>query len=540
MRIKIFFAVIFLLLSNAYAVIPVNDFALIPIPVKLVAKEGEFVINSKTTYYIDNQEENGVLLVNQLHQLFAGLSISEPSFSENKKNSIVFLKDSAIQHDEGYNIVVSSKQIEVKYKTLQGAFYAVQTLKQLTPLDGQRKAIVPACKIEDYPQLDYRGYMLDVSRHFFPIEYLKKTIDALAFYKINVFHLHLTDDQGWRVEIKKYPRLTEIGAWRPETQNGHRTDIPLTFDGIKHGGYYTQEELKDLVQYAGKRFIRIIPEIDIPGHSQALLAAYPEFGCVEDTTYTVSSVWGIHDNILCPKEQTFSFLEDIFNEVITIFPDKYIHIGGDEVVKKRWKESAFCQQLIKEKKLVDEEGLQKYFISRIEKFLKTKGKAIIGWDEILEGSPSDSMTTIMSWRGEKGGIKGAQGGYNVIMTPNQYMYFNYYNTKFKAAKEPLANTAVLSLKKVYNYNPFPDQLNGLEKKRIIGLQASLWTEYCKTEQQADALTFPRLCAMAEVAWTPSDMRKYNYNSFYQRLLVNIKHLDLMGMNYSKLFLKYDE
>lgn len=538
MRIKIFFAVIFLLLSNTYAVIPVNDFALIPIPVKLVAKEGEFVLNSKTTYYIDNQEKNRNVIINQLHQLFAGLSIGEPLFSENKKNSIVFLKDPNIQHNEGYGMVVSSKQIEVKYKTLQGAFYAVQTLKQLTPLDGQKKAIVPACSIEDYPQLDYRGYMLDVSRHFFPIKHLKKTIDALAFYKINVFHIHLTDDQGWRMEIKKYPKLTKIGAWRTETQNGHRTDLPLTFDGIPHGGFYTQEELKDLVEYAGQRFIRVIPEIDIPGHTQALLAAYPQHGCI-DSTYTVSKIWGIHDNILCPTEETFSFLEDIFDEVMEVFPDKYIHIGGDEVVKKRWIESEFCQKMIKEKNLGNEEGLQRYFISRMEKYLNSKGRAIIGWDEILEGEP-DPSATIMSWRGEKGGIEGAKRGHNVIMAPNHYMYFNYYNTQYKMQKEPLANSAVLPLKKVYNYNPFPAQLNSLEIKRIIGLQAALWTEYCKTEQQADALTFPRLCAMAEVAWTPSDMRKYNYKSFYQRLLVNVKHLELMGINYSKLFLQYDE
>lgn len=514
-----------------------NNFAIIPIPVKLVVEDGTFILNNKTTYYIDQKERNSELVVNDLNKFFSSLSLSKPVLSpENKiENSIVFVKEESIQHDEGYELNVNTSGIEVKYKTMHGAFYAVQTLKQLASRESAQQRKVPCCLIEDYPQLDYRGYMLDVARHFFPIDHLKKTIDALAFYKINIFHIHLTDDQGWRVEIKKYPKLTEIGAWRSETQEGHRTDLPLRFDGISHGGFYTQDQLRDLVEYARQRFIRIIPEVDIPGHTRALLAAYPQYGCI-DSTYTVSTVWGIHTDILCPTEATFSFLEDIFDEVLDIFPDEYIHIGGDEVVKKRWEESEFCQQLIKNKNLGDEEGLQRYFIGRVEKYINGKGRAIIGWDEILEGDPAPSAT-IMSWRGEKGGIEGAKQGHNVIMVPNQYMYFNFYNTKYKMQKEPLANTAVLPLKKVYDYNPYPQELDEEQKKKIIGLQAALWTEYCKTPEQADALTFPRLCAMAEVSWAPTEIKKLNYPSFYQRLLINIKHLDKMNIHYSKLFLE---
>ncbi|MEA4935319.1 MAG: beta-N-acetylhexosaminidase [Paludibacter sp.] len=529
---------IILLLSNSglFNVFPGNQrYPVIPKPVRLVEVEGEFLINKKTSVTIDDLSCQGMYVVNALNNAISetgGFNLINKQ--ESGRNCVTIKKDQTINHKEGYVLTINKKGISIGYKNLHGAFNAVQTIRQLMPVVPVKGVIsIPCVEIEDAPMLEYRGYMLDVARHFFPMSHLKKTIDMLAFYKINVFHIHLTDDQGWRIEIKKHPKLHEIGAWRNETQNGHRTDVPTTFDGIPHGGYYTQNELKELINYAQERFIRVIPEIDIPGHTQAVLAAYPQYGCVDDTTYTVSTKWGYHDDILCPKEETFSFLQDIFDEVMTVFPDKYIHIGGDEVQKRCWKESVFCQDMIKRLDLKDEKGLQSYFIHRIESYLNAEGREIIGWDEILEGGLAPNAT-VMSWRGEKGGIEAAKSKHNVIMTPSAFMYLNFYNTPFKDKLEPLANTHVLPLEKVYNYSPFPKVLSDEEKKHIIGLQASVWTEYCKTIENAESLTYPRLCAMAECAWTP--MEQKNYDDFYNRLVYNIGHLDKWKVNYSKLFL----
>lgn len=531
---------IILLLSNQalFEVFSGNQrYPVIPKPVRLVEADGEFIINKKTAVIIDDSSCQGMYVVNALNNAIrevAGFELTKKQKSG--KNCITIKKDLTIGHKEGYILTINKGNISISYKSLHGAFNAVQTIRQLFPVVPAKGLIsIPCVEIEDAPMLEYRGYMLDVARHFFPMSHLKKTIDILAFYKINVFHIHLTDDQGWRIEIKKHPKLHEIGAWRNETQNGHRTDVPITFDGIPYGGYYTQNELKELINYAQERFIRIIPEIDIPGHTQAVLAAYPQYGCVDDTTYTVSTRWGYHDDILCPKEETFSFLQDVFDEVMTVFPDKYIHIGGDEVQKRRWKESAFCQNMIKRLDLKDEKGLQSYFVHRIEEYLNAEGREIIGWDEILEGGLAPNAT-VMSWRGEKGGVEAAKSKHNVIMTPSAFMYLNFYNTPFKDKLEPLANTHVLPLEKVYNYSPFPKVLSDEEKKHIIGLQASVWTEYCKTIENAESLTYPRLCAMAEGAWTPIENK--NYDDFYNRLIYNIKHLDRWGVGYSKLFLEH--
>lgn len=515
-----------------------KKYPVIPYPVELIPNLGGFEINNKTYIRVEDEEIRKVanFLRDEIKENFGYLLDCKTDFK--KENSISFSCDKEITNTEGYTLEITPNGIDIRFKSSKGAFYAVQTLKQLFPeeviqTNHSSGYIFPSVFIRDYPQLSYRGFMLDVSRHFFSIDFLKKMVDVLAYYKLNIFHLHLTDDQGWRVEIKKYPKLHEVGAWREETQVGHRTDLPITFDGIKHGGYYTQNELKELVQYAEQRFITIIPEIDIPGHAQAILAAYPHLGCIADTTYKVSTVWGVHDNLLCPYEETFDFLENVFDEIINIFPGKYIHIGGDEAVKRRWEESAFCQDLIEKKKLNNEKGLQSYFIRRIENYLNPKGKIIIGWDEILEGGLAPNAT-VMSWRGESGGIEAAQKEHPVIMTPNAYMYFNYYNTTKKMELEPLANSASLPLKKVYDYQVLSKQLSENEKKFIIGLQACLWTEYIKTEKQVESLTFPRLCAMAESAWTPQKLK--HYESFYNRLITNIKHLEKIDINYSPLFL----
>jgi len=513
-------------------------YPIIPLPVELLPQQGRFELNTKTAIMVEDEDMKIVadFLEEEIEESL-GYHLDYKTKIKGE-NFIAFSYDTEITHIEGYTLTIKPNRIDIRFKSLQGAFYAVQTLKQL--MQEERRLInqsdgylIPSVIIKDYPHLSHRGYMLDVSRHFFSIDFLKKIVDVLAFYKLNIFHLHLTDDQGWRVEIKKYPKLHKVGAWREETQVGHRTDLPITFDGVKHGGYYTQNELKELVQYAEQRFITIIPEIDIPGHAQAILAAYPYLGCIADTTYEVSTIWGVHDNLLCPYEETFNFLEEVFDEIVNIFPGKYIHIGGDEVVKRRWKNSEFCQNLIKKKNLKDEKGLQSYFISRIEGYLNSMGKIIIGWDEILEGGLAPNAT-VMSWRGESGGIEAAQKEHPVIMTPNAYMYFNYYNTIKKLELEPLANSNSLPLKKVYDYHFLPKQLSDNEKQFIIGLQACLWTEYVKTEKQVEALTFPRLCAMSECAWTPQKLK--HYDSFYNRLITNIKHLEKIDINYSPLFL----
>lgn len=509
-------------------------YPIIPKPAVLTAQKGEFIIDINTKIIAKEGVElkKATDFLKQAIAISSGLNVTYAS--SGKKNVILFQADEHIKAEEGYKLDIEKQQILIKYKTARGAFMAIQTLRQLFPDHKDKQSFaIPAVKIEDNPRFEHRGVMLDVARHYFPVDFIKKYIDLLAIYKINTFHIHLNDDQGWRIEIKKYPKLQEIASWRKETRVGHRNTVPQKFDGKKHGGFYTQQELRDIVAYADERFITVIPEIDIPGHSQALLAAYPNLGC-RDTTYQVSTDWGVHKEILCPKEETFQFLEDVFNEVITIFPGKYIHIGGDEVPKDRWKESAFCQQLIKKLNLKDEHELQSYFIQRVEKFLNSKGKAIIGWDEILEGGLAPNAT-VMSWRGEKGGIAAAKLGHNVIMSPNAFMYLDYYQTALRNKIEPLANTAILPLNKVYSYNPVPDSLSKEEAKYILGPQANLWAEYISTPEKAELMTFPRVCAMAEVGWTALDRK--DYNDFLNRLNTNVKYLEARKVNFARYNLR---
>jgi len=512
-------------------------YPIIPKPVKLIPKEGYFNISWQTKIVVkdtDGQIQKAVAFFRETIKTAGGFELKQVASA--KKGSIIFQQDQSVENEEGYKLEIDKKNILLKYKTAKGAFLAIQTIRQFLPLQHETHAKtlqIPAVIIEDYPRFSYRGTMLDVARYYFPVEFVKKYIDLLAFYKINTFHIHLNDDQGWRIEIKKYPKLQEIAAWRKETVVGHRTDKPKVYDGKKHGGFYTQQELKDIVAYADARFITVIPEIDIPGHSQALLAAYPHLGC-RDTTYEVSTDWGVHKEILCPKEETFQFLEDVFNEVITIFPGKYIHIGGDEVPKDRWKESDFCQQLIKKLNLKDEHELQSYFIQRVDKFLNSKGKAIIGWDEILEGGLAPNAT-VMSWRGEKGGIAAAKLGHNVIMSPNAFMYLDFYQTEGRRKAEPLANANYLPLEKVYSYNPVSKSLSKDEAKYILGPQANVWTEYIPTPAQAELMTFPRLCAMAEVGWTA--LERKDYNDFLNRLNTNVKYLESKKVNFARYNLR---
>jgi hexosaminidase len=397
---------------------------------------------------------------------------------------------------------------------------------QILPVEFNGETKLPAVNIIDEPRFKYRGMHLDVSRHFFPVGFVKKYIDLLAQYKFNQFHWHLTDDQGWRIEIKKYPRLTEVGSKRRESQAGRYT---TTFrgDGVPVEGFYTQEEIREVVAYAKARKINVIPEIELPGHASAALAAYPQLGCKENFEYKVQQTWGIFKEVFCPTDATFKFLEDVLEETIALFPDSpYIHIGGDEVLKDHWKESAFVQDLMKRENLKDEHEVQSYFIRRIEKFVNSKGKRIIGWDEILEGGLAPNAT-VMSWRGEKGGIEAAKAKHDVIMTPAGSLYFDY--GQGDPNYEPLNIGNHVPLKTVYGYNPVPKELTPEEAKYILGAQANLWTEYIKTPEKVEYMVFPRLLALAEVVWSPAETK--NFADFHRRLPNHLARLDKQNVNY---------
>ncbi|MEO5641929.1 MAG: family 20 glycosylhydrolase [Bacteroidia bacterium] len=388
--------------------------------------------------------------------------------------------------------------------------------------------LIPSCSIIDQPRFAWRGMHLDVSRHFFPKDSVKEYLRYMALYKFNTFHWHLTDDQGWRIEIKKYPKLTSVGAWRSGTLVGHEgANNPPVFDTIRHGGFYTQEEIKEIITFADSLHITIVPEIEMPGHALAILAAYPELGCAGEN-FAVSKTWGVFDDVLCPTEETFSFLDNVLKEVCALFPGKYIHIGGDECPKMRWKESAYCQELMRKNNLKDENELQSWFTQRIVKMLQQKGRQAIGWDEILEGGLA-AGAAVMSWRGQEGGIAAAKAKHNVVMSPGSHCYFDHYQSQ--SADEPLAIGGFLPLEKVYSYDPVPAELNQEERKYIMGVQANLWTEYITTFTQVQYMIFPRMAALAEVAWTEPENKSYDF--FIKRLLTHFHLLERMKVNYAK-------
>ncbi len=436
--------------------------------------------------------------------------------------TIVFKKDSSVEHSEGYRLEVNQNQITLSASAQAGFFYGYQTLSKL--IGNAQGTPIPALAIEDAPNFEWRGMHLDVSRHFFPVEDIKKYLDLMARYRFNRFHWHLTDDQGWRIEIKKYPELTAISAFRKETLIGHYNDTPQQFDGKRYGGYYTQEEIREVVRYAAQRQITVIPEIEMPGHSSAVLAAYPELGCTGQAV-EVATKWGIFEDVFCPKEETFAFLEDVLTEVIDLFPSEFIHIGGDECPKVQWEASQFCQDLMQKEGLKDEQELQSYFIRRIEQFVNSKGRQIIGWDEILEGGLAPNAA-VMSWRGEEGGIEAAKQGHKVVMTPTEYCYLDYYQSQ--NPDEPLAIGGFTPLEKVYHYEPVPEALSAEEAQYVMGAQANVWTEYMPTFGQVEYMAFPRAIALAEVLWTDADHR--NFEDFVQRLTLELEELDSLGIN----------
>ncbi len=440
--------------------------------------------------------------------------------------------------EEGYSLDVTTRGIELKAAKPAGFFYAIQTLRQLLPAEiessqKQEKTewLVPVISISDSPSFKWRGYMLDVSRHFFPKEEVIQMIDFLAIHKINTLHLHLLDDQGWRIEIKKYPRLTSVGAWRVNREDKPWNSRPKQTADEKatYGGFYSQSDIKEIVSYAADRYINVVPEIEMPAHVTAALAAYPQYSC-SGGPFTVlpGGVWPVTDIYCAGNDSTFLFLQDVLSEVIDLFPSKYIHIGGDEATKTEWGKCPKCKMRIKTEGLKNAGELQSYFIKRIEKFINSKGRVLLGWDEILEGG-LPPKATVMSWRGTQGGIDAAKQGHDVVMTPGQPCYFDHYQGAKE--EEPLAIGGFNPLDKVYDFNPVPKELDAESAKHILGAQANLWTEYVPNIKHAQYMTFPRIAAIAEALWSPKEVR--NYDDFYRRIQSFTKRYDLMGIKYAK-------
>lgn len=520
-----------------------NPFNIIPLPQSIEPKKGAFTLKNDTRIYTPEGLADWELPAQYLMAMTAtstGYRLSSQpykKFKEAKGNSIFFVQDLNIPSDEGYTLELKSNSVVIRAKTAAGAFYGVQTLRQLFPPEfggnhtySSVKWTAPACLIQDAPRFAYRGMHLDVGRQYFQPVFVKKYIDMLAMHKFNTFHWHLTEDQGWRIEIKKYPELTRLASCRNETVIGGNNDSPQRFDGKKYCGFYTQREIKDIVEYAKKRFITIIPEIEMPGHSLAALSAYPELGCTGGP-YQVGTKWGVFEDVLCAgNENTFHFLDDVLNEVCDLFPGNYIHIGGDECPKNRWKACPKCQKRMQDEGLKDENELQSYFIRRIEKTLELHNRKLIGWDEILEGGLAPSAT-VMSWRGIEGGIAAAQSGHDAIMTPGSHCYFDHYQSD--PISEPLAGGSVLTLEKAYGYEPVPDGLTPEQAKHILGAQGNVWTEYMPKAEQVEYMAFPRACALAEVVWSAKGKR--NWTDFVRRIQAHFARLDAAGLKYARSF-----
>ncbi len=529
---KLIFVSIFVLFFGVCAFGQTSEFNLIPRPSSVVMHDGHFRFDQKTKIVAEGEAgRTAAGILNDLLLANYGFKL-EFTDKDVSRNAIKFYDQAVRTADprvaEAYTMNISEDAIQI-YGTEHGMFNAIQTLTQILPVDYSGAVKIHAAEINDTPRFKYRGMHLDVSRHFMPVSFVKKYIDLMSQLKLNNFHWHLTDDQGWRIEIKKYPKLTEVASMRPETLVGRYSTV-FKGDGTPHGGFYTQEEIKDVVAYAKRRYINVIPEIELPGHASAALSAYPELGkgcAAPDYKFEVKKTWGIFKEVFCPTEETFKFLEDVLDETIALFPDSpYIHIGGDEVLKDFWKESAFVQDLMKRENLKDEHEVQSYFVRRMEKFVNSKGKKIIGWDEILEGGVAPNAT-IMSWRGMKGGIEAARAKHDVIMTPTTYVYLDY--GQGDPAYEPLNIGGYVPLSKVYSFDPVPPELTAEEAEYVIGGQANIWTEYLKGPANVEYMAFPRMLALAEVVWSPKEGK--NFENFKRRLNAILPRLDKQKVNY---------
>ncbi len=506
-----------------------TNVSLIPMPQNITYQSGSFVLHPMTIIQTNDVTSFEALFLKESIKNQTGLDLKIVKEVPNNVAIIHLVFDvqgpDASDFKENYKLEVTAKSITVKAEYNQGIFYGIQTLLQLIPFEHKSDIKVPCLQIVDSPKFKWRGMHLDVGRHFFPTAFIKKYIDYLALYKLNTFHWHLTEDQGWRIEIKKYPKLTQVGAWREGSMVGHYNE--QKFDTIHYGGFYTQNDIKEVVAYATERHITIVPEIEMPGHSLAALAAYPELSCTGGP-FKVGTKWGVFDDVYCPKEETFTFLENVLTEVMALFPSEYIHIGGDECPKTRWKNCTHCQKIIQEKGLKDEHELQSYFIQRIEKFVNSKGRKIIGWDEILEGGLAPNAA-VMSWRGTEGGIAAAKEKHFVVMTPGSHCYFDHYQGEPK--NEPIAIGGYTNVEKVYAFNPVPKELTPEEAAFILGAQANVWTEYMNTPEHVEYMIMPRMAALSEVLWGTSDTA--NYKNFEQRLIQHFSIYDHKGINYSR-------
>ncbi len=509
-----------------------SRFSILPQPASLIPGEGSFSLTPEAVIVTDQQTRTtGQLLADFLAP---ALGFTPPVLSDIPANApaLVLGVSAELSHvgQEGYALAVTPERIAIHAPTPAGVFYGTQTLKQLLPpgifsrTPVEQTWQIPAVSIEDAPRFPWRGAMLDLSRHFMPVQEIRKFVDLLSLHKMNVLHLHLTDDQGWRIESKKHPRLTEVGAWRKETIIGHAFD-PQGFDGTPHGGYYRQEELRELVAYAAARFVTIVPEIDMPGHACAAIAAYPELG-VTGEQIEVATTWGIHPYLYNPDESTLQFLRDVLAEVMDIFPGSYIHLGGDEAIKNQWQTSPQVQTRIKELGLKDEDELQSWFLTQMGEFLVEHGRRPIGWDEILEGGLPDGAA-VMSWRGMEGGIAAAQADHDVVMTPQSDVYFDHYQSNDPA--EPLAIGGYTSLEKVYNFNPVPAELSAEQARHVLGAQGNLWTEYIPSASHLEYMAFPRLIALAEAIWTPQE--RHSFADFRQSLATHEARLTHLNVTF---------
>jgi hexosaminidase len=419
---------------------------------------------------------------------------------------------------ESYRLLATSSGVSIMAADSAGIFYALQTLRQLT----EASIVVPGIDIRDEPRFRYRGMHLDVGRHFMPVDFVKRYIDLMSRQKLNMFHWHLTEDQGWRIRIDKYPRLTEVGGCRKETVFDRSARVG---DGTPHCGFYTKEQVRDVIAYAKQRHVTVIPEIEMPGHAKAALAAYPELACTPGP-FEVRTTWGVDEDVFCPKEETFRFIDDVLGEVAALFPGPYIHIGGDEVPKTRWRASPLVQEIMKRENLANPEAVQSWFIRRVERMLIARGKRLIGWDEILEGGLAPEAT-VMSWRGAAGGIAAARAGHDVIMSPNSHLYFDSYQGDPR--QEPLAFGGPVPLARVYEFEPVPDSLTPEQARHILGAQGNVWTEYINTPALVEFRAFPRMLALAEVVWSPKASR--SWPGFTARLPHVLRSLDAMGVGY---------
>lgn len=513
----------------------IADYQVIPLPQEITTTQGTPFKLSASTHILfpqgnEKMQRNALYLAEYLKKA-TGKEFAVKA-GETAKGAIVLQLGMQSDNPEAYQLSVNGDGVVIAAPTEAGVFYGIQTLRKSIPAHAGATVSLPAVTINDAPRFSYRGAHFDVSRHFFTVDEVKTYIDMMALHNMNHLHWHITDDQGWRIEIKKHPKLTELGSLRNETVIGRNSG---EYDGKPYGGYYTQEEAKDIVAYAAERYITVIPEIDLPGHMQAALKVYPKLGCTGGP-YEVWTQWGVSEDVLCAgNDDVLTFIDDIFTEIMDIFPSQYIHVGGDECPKARWKQCPKCQARIKQlgikgnDKHSKEEYLQSFIINHAEKFLNDHGRRIIGWDEILEGGLAPNAT-VMSWRGEAGGIEAAKQNHDVIMTPNTYLYFDYYQTK-DTENEPLGIGGYLPLERVYNYEPMPASLTPEQQKHIIGVQANLWTEYIPTLSHAQYMVLPRWAALAEIQW--SNPANKNYENFLSRLPRLINIYDVEKYNYAK-------